>query len=83
MEETTLALLTLVTAFVRQKYKIFIFYGIIICNKHYSIVNKIKIKIKIKKVLAIDMKPSKMVKYFGGKIPPLVFTFVTTFIHRN
>ena len=38
-EETSLALLTLVMAFVRQKYKIYIFYGVIICDKHYSIVN--------------------------------------------
>ena len=32
-------LLTLVTAFVRQKYKKYIFYGVIICDKHSSIVN--------------------------------------------
>ena len=38
-EETPSALLTLVMAFVRQKYKIYIFYGVIICDKHYSIVN--------------------------------------------
>ena len=34
-----LELLTLVTAFVHQKYKIYIFYGVIICDKHSSIVN--------------------------------------------
>ena len=38
-EETPSALLTLVMAFVRRKYKIYIFYGVIICDKHYSIVN--------------------------------------------
>ena len=117
-------LLTLVTALVHWKYKIYICYGVSICNKQSSIVN-IKEGIiyddrrntvgtietcdglcasKIqniyflwcyylwqtwfhrkykKRVLATDMKPSKLVKYFGGKIPPLLFTFVTTFIHRN
>ena len=34
-----LKLLTLVTAFVRQKYKTYIFYGVIICDKHSSIIN--------------------------------------------
>ena len=38
-EEKPLELLTLMTAFVRQKYKIYIFYGVIICDKHSSIVN--------------------------------------------
>ena len=38
-EEKPLKLLTLVTAFVRWKYKKYIFYGIIICDKHSSIVN--------------------------------------------
>ena len=38
-EEKLLELLTLMTAFVRQKYKIYIFYGVIICNKHSSIIN--------------------------------------------
>ena len=32
-------LLTLVTALVHQKYKIYIFYGVSICNKQSSIVN--------------------------------------------
>ena len=32
-------LLTLVTAFMRKKYKQYIFYGVIICDKHSSIVN--------------------------------------------
>ena len=31
--------LTLVTAFVHRKYKKNIFYGVIICDKHSSIVN--------------------------------------------
>ena len=78
-EETPSALLTLVMAFVRRKYKIYIFYGVIICDKHYSIVNLKKKKM----VLATDMKPLKMVKYFGGKIPSFLFTFVKTFSHRN
>ena len=38
-EENPSKLLTLVTAFVRQKYRKYIFYGVIICNKHCSIVN--------------------------------------------
>ena len=38
---------------------------------------------KKKMVLATDMKPLKMVKYFGGKIPSFLFTFVKTFSHRN
>ena len=41
-EETPSTLLTLVTAFVHRKYKIYIFYGVIIYDKHYSIVNKKK-----------------------------------------
>ena len=40
-KETPSALLTLVMAFVRRKLKkkIYIFYGVIICDKHDSIVN--------------------------------------------
>ena len=38
-EETPSVLLTLVTAFVHRKYKIYIFYGVIICDKHDSIIN--------------------------------------------
>ena len=38
-EEKLSKLLTLVTAFVRQKYKVYFFCGVIICNKHSSIVN--------------------------------------------
>ena len=40
IEGTPSALLTLVTAFVHRKYKIYIFYGIIIWDKNDSIVNK-------------------------------------------
>ena len=117
-------LLTLVTALVHWKYKIYIFYGVSICDKQSSIVN-IKVGIiyddrkntvdtintydglcaskiqKIyflwcyylqqtwfhhkykKRVLVTNMKPSKMVKYFGEKIRPIIFTFVTTFIDRK
>ena len=39
-EETPSTLLTLVMAFVHRKCKIYIFYGVIICDKHYSIVKK-------------------------------------------
>ena len=38
-EEKPSELLTLMTAFVRQKYKKYIFYGVIICDKHSSIVS--------------------------------------------
>ena len=38
-EETSLVLLTLVTASMHRKYKKYIFYGVIICNKHDSIIN--------------------------------------------
>ena len=38
-EEKPLELLTLVTAFVRQKYPKKKNYGVIICEKHSSIVN--------------------------------------------
>ena len=40
-EETPSTLLTLVTAFMHRKYKIYIFYGVIIYDKHYSITNKL------------------------------------------
>ena len=65
-KETLSALLTLVMAFVHRKYKIYIFYGVIICDKYYSIINNNNNK----KVLATNMKPSKILKYFGGKITP-------------
>ena len=38
-KEIPLELLTIMTAFVCQKYKIYIFYGVSICDKHSSIVN--------------------------------------------
>ena len=38
-KEKPLELLTLVTALVHRKYKIYIFYGVSICNKKFSIVN--------------------------------------------
>ena len=38
-EKTPSILLTLMTAFVHRKYKKYIFYGVIICNKHDSIIN--------------------------------------------
>ena len=38
-EENPSKLLTLVTAFVRQNTENIYFYGVIICNKHSSIVN--------------------------------------------
>ena len=38
-EKTLSILLTLMTAFVHRKYKKYIFYGVIICNKHDSIIN--------------------------------------------
>ena len=38
-EETPLVLLTLVIASMHRKYKKYIFYGVIICNKHDSIIN--------------------------------------------
>ena len=39
IEKTPSILLTLMTAFVHRKYKKYIFYGVIICNKHDSIIN--------------------------------------------
>ena len=43
-EEKQSELLTLVTAFVHQKYKKYIFYSVIICDKHSSIIS-IKVSI--------------------------------------
>ena len=76
IEEKPSELLTLLTAFMRRKYEKYFFYGVSICDKHSAIVN-------IKENISDSIKPSKVVKYFGGKIPPLVFTFVMTFIHHN
>ena len=70
-------LLTLVTAFVHRKYKIYIFYGVIICNKHSSIVN-------IKEGISDSHEAIENGEIFWRENSPLLFTiFVTTFIHRN
>ena len=70
-------LLTLVTAFVHQKYKIYIFYGVIICNKHSSIVN-------IKEGISDSHEAIENGEIFWRENSLLLFTiFVTTFIHRN
>ena len=74
--EKPLKLLTLVTAFVRWKYKKYIFYGIIICDKHSSIIN-------IKETIRDSHEAIKYGKIFGGKISSLLFKFVTTFIYCN
>ena len=76
-EEKPSELLTLVTAFVHQKYKIYIFYGVIICNKHSSIVN-------IKEGISDSHEAIENGEIFWRENSPLLFTiFVTTFIHRN
>ena len=70
-------LLTLVTAFVHRKYKIYIFYGVIICNKHSSIVN-------IKEGISDSHEAIENGEIFWRENSPLLFTiFVMTFIHRN
>ena len=81
IEETSLALLTLVMAFVRQKYNIYIyiyffFYGVIICDKHDSIV-------RIKKGISDRHEAIENGKIFWRENAPLLFTFVTTFVHCN
>ena len=76
-EEKPLELLTLMTAFVRRKYKIYIFYGVIICNKHSSIVN-------IKEGISDSHEAIENGEIFWRENSPLLFTiFVMTFIHRN
>ena len=76
-EEKPSELLTLVTAFVHRKYKIYIFYGVIICNKHSSI-------IKIKDGISDSHEAIENGEIFWRENSPLLFTiFVTTFIHRN
>ena len=76
-EEKPSELLTLVTAFVHRKYKIYIFYGVIICNKHSSIVN-------IKEGISNSHEAIENGEIFWRENSPLLFTiFVTTFIHRN
>ena len=74
-EEKPSELLTLVMAFVRQRYKKYIFYGVNICDKHSSIIN-------IKEGIRDKHEAIKNGKIFGGKILPLLFTFIT-FIRRN
>ena len=76
-EEKPSELLTLMTAFVRRKYKIYIFYGVIICNKHSSIVN-------IKEGISDSHEAIENGEIFWRENSPLLFTiFVTTFIHCN
>ena len=76
-EEKPSELLTLVTAFVHRKYKIYIFYGVIICNKHSSIVN-------IKEGISDSHEAIENGEIFWRENSPLLFTiFVMTFIHRN
>ena len=76
-EEKPSELLTLVTAFEYRKYKIYIFYGAIICNKHSSIVN-------IKEGISDSHEAIENGEIFWRENSPLLFTiFVTTFIHRN
>ena len=74
-EEKPLKLLALVAAFVRWKFKKYIFYGVNICDKNSSIVN-------IKEGISDKHEAIKNGKIFGGKILPLLFTFIT-FIRRN
>ena len=76
-EEKLSKLLTLVTAFVRQKYKVYFFCGVIICNKHSSIVN-------IKEGISYSHDAIENCEIFWRENSPLLFTiFVTTFIHCN
>ena len=76
-EEKPSELLTLVTAFVRRKYKKYIFYGVIICDKHSSIVN-------VKEGISDSHEAIENGEIFWRENSPLLFTiFVTTFIHRN
>ena len=77
IEEKPSELLTPVTAFVHQKYKIYFFYGVIICNKHSSIIN-------IKEGISDSYETIENGEIFWKENSPLLFTiFVTTFIHRN
>ena len=76
-EETPSALLTLVTAFARRKYKIYIFYGVIICDKHSSIVN-------IQEGISDNHEAIENGEIFWRENSPLLFTIsVMKFIHRN
>ena len=77
IEEKLSELLTPVTAFVHQKYKIYFFYGVIICNKHSSIIN-------IKEGISDSYETIENGEIFWKENSPLLFTiFVTAFIHRN
>ena len=77
IEEKPSELLTLVMAFVCRKYKKYIFYGVIICDKHSSIIN-------IKEGISDSYEAIENGEIFWRENSPLLFTiFVTTFIHRN
>ena len=65
-EETPLVLLTLVTASMHRKYKKYIFYGVIICNKHDSIIN-------IKKGISDKHEAIENGKIFWRENCPLTF----------
>ena len=65
-EEKPSELLTLVTALVHRKYKIYIFYGVIICDKHDSIVN-------IKKGISDRHEAIEIGKIFWRENSPLTF----------
>ena len=65
-EQTLSTLLTLVMAFVHRKYKIYIFYGVIICDKHDSIVN-------IKKGISDRHEAIENGKIFWKENSPLTF----------
>ena len=65
------------TAFVHRKYKKYIFYGVIICDKHSSIIN-------VKEGISDSHEAIENGEIFWTENSPLLFTiFVTTFIHRN
>ena len=75
-EEKPSELLTLVTAFVRRKYKKYIFYGVIICDKHSSIIN-------IKEGISDSYEAIENGEIFWRENSPLLFTiFVTKSIHQ-
>ena len=77
IEEKPSELLTLVMAFVCRKYKKYIFYGVIICDKHSSIIN-------IKEGISDNHEAIKNRERFRRENSPIIFTiFVTTFIHYN
>ena len=68
IEEKPSELLTLVMAFVCQKYKIYIFYGVNICDKHSSIIN-------IKEGICDKHEAIKNDKMFWRENFPLTFHF--------